>query len=129
MRISKNRQGRLRIFASGTLGVARNLQQLSEGMLSLLEIKEWVQATLDSESRLKLVEFCYKPAKLDGRAVIQIIFGDRDNEYRVWMFRKFNITYVDFIRGGVETETKLFRGPMTRNSLESISRILRRLQP
>jgi hypothetical protein len=74
----------------------------------------------------KLIKFCHKPAKSAARAVTQIVFEDGDNEYRVWVFREFNIIYVDLFRGGVEADTKLFRGPVTRRSLECISLILRR---
>jgi hypothetical protein len=36
-----------------------------------------------------------------------------------------NIIYVDDFHEGVESDAKLFRGPLTRHSLESISNILR----
>jgi hypothetical protein len=37
-----------------------------------------------------------------------------------------NIIYVDAFHEGVESDSTLFRGPLTRHSLESISNILRR---
>jgi hypothetical protein len=61
--------------------------------------------------------------------MLQIVFRDDGNEYRVWIFRELNIIYLDALHEGVEAETKLYRGAITRSSLESISRILRRLQP
>ena len=96
-------------------------------MLSLEEIKEWAD-TIEAESTLKLIKFCHKPAKPAGRAVTQIVFGDGGDEYRVRIFREFNILYVDAFHKGVEADSKLFRGPITRRSLKSISRILRQLQ-
>jgi hypothetical protein len=96
-------------------------------MLSLEEIKEWAE-TVEAQSTSNLIKFCHnsKPAH---RAVTEIVFSDGVNEYRVWIFREFNMIYVDVLHKGVEADTKLFRGPLTRRSLESISRILRRSQP
>ena len=98
------------------------------GMLSLEEIRNWGDSVA-AESTFKLIEFCHKPAKPAGRAVTQIVFGDGGNEYRVWIFREFNIIYVDALHKGVQADSKLFRGPITRCSLECISRILRRSLP
>ena len=95
-------------------------------MLSLEEI-EWAD-TIEAESTLKLIKFCHKPAKPAGRAVTQIVFGDGGNEYQVWIFREFNILYVDAFHKGVEADSKLFRGPITGRSLACISWILRRSQ-
>jgi len=92
------------------------------------EIRNWADA-ITTGSTLKLLKFCHTPSKRAGRTVAQIVFVEGGNEYRVWIFPKFNIIYVDLFQEGVEADTKLFRGPMTRSSLESISRILRRLQP
>ena len=94
-------------------------------MLSLEEIKNWADA-IAAESTLKLIKLCHKRAKPAGRAVTEIVFADGASEYRVWIFREFNMIYVDVFHKGVEADTKLFRGPLTRRSLESISRILRR---
>jgi hypothetical protein len=94
-------------------------------MLSLEEIKEWV-GTIEAQSGLNLIKFCIKPARTAHRVVTEIFFADGANEYRVWIFREFNMIYVDGFHKGVEADTKLFRGPLTRRSLESISRILRR---
>ena len=97
-------------------------------MLSPEEIRGWA-AALEAESTLKLVNLGHKRAKPSGRAMPQIVFRDDGNEYRVWIFRELNIIYLDVLREGLEAETKLYRGAITRRSLESISRILRRLQP
>ena len=97
-------------------------------MLSLEEIKEWAE-TVEAQSTSTLVKFCHNPAKPSHRAVTEIVFADGLNEYRVWIFREFNMIYVDVLHKGVEADTKLFRGALTRRSLESISRILRRTQP
>ena len=96
-------------------------------MLSLEEIKEWAE-TIEAQSISNLIKFCHSPAKPTHGAVTEIVLADGVNEYRVWIFREFNIIYVDAFHKGVETDTKLFRGPLTRRSLESISRILRRSQ-
>jgi hypothetical protein len=96
-------------------------------MLSLEEIKEWAD-TIEAQSTSNLIKFCHNPAKPAHRAVIKIIFADGVNEYRVSIFPEFNIIYVDVFHKGVEADTKLFRGSLTRRSLESISRILRRSQ-
>jgi hypothetical protein len=96
-------------------------------MLSLEEIKEWAE-TIEAQSISNLIKFCHNPAKPTHRAVTEIVLADGVNEYRVWIFREFNIIYVDAFHKGVEADTKLFRGPLTRRSLESISRILRRSQ-
>ena len=92
------------------------------GMLSLEEIRNWGDSVA-AESTFKLIEFCHKPAKPAGRAVTQIVFGDGGNEYRVWIFREY-IIYVAGFHKGVQAD--IFRGPVTRRSLECISRILRR---
>jgi len=97
-------------------------------MLSPEEIRGWA-AALEAESTLKLVNLGHKRAESSGRDIPQIVFRDDGNEYRVWIFRELNIIYLDVLREGLEAETKLYRGPVTRRSLESISRILRRLQP
>jgi|SRR5215469_9591200 len=104
---------------------ASNKEHPLEGMLSLEEIKEWAD-TIGAQSTLNLIKFCNNPARPAHRAVTEILFGDGANEYRVWVFREFNMIYVDVLHKGVEVDTKLFRGPLTRRSLESISRILRR---
>ena len=110
-----------------TLGVAKNEKHPFRGMLSLEDIKNWADA-IAAESTLKLIKLRHKPAKPAGRAVTQIVFGDGVHEYRVWICREFNIIYVDVFQKGVEADRKLFRGPITRRSLECISRILRRSQ-
>ena len=110
------------------LGVAKSILHPLRGMLSLEEIKEWAK-TIEAHSTLNLIKFCNKPAKPAHRVVTQIVFAAGVNEYRVWVFREFNIIYVDAFHEGVKADTKLFRGPLTRRSLESISRILRRSQP
>ena len=96
-------------------------------MLSPEEIRNWADA-ITTGSTLKLVKFCHPPSKRSGRTVAQVIFVEGSNEYRVWVFPEFNIIYVDVLHEGVEDETKLFRGPVTRRSFESISLILRHLQ-
>jgi hypothetical protein len=106
---------------------ARNKKHLLGDMLSLEEIKEWAD-TIQAQSTSKLIKFCHNPAKPAHCAVTEIVFAAGVNEYRVRIFREFNIIYVDGFRKGVEADTKLFRGPLTRRSLESISRILRRSQ-
>ena len=88
---------------------ARNKEYLLRGMLSLEEIKEWAD-TIEAQSTSNLVKFCHNPAKPAHRAVIKIVFADGVNEYRVSIFREFNIVYVDGFHKGVETDTKLFRG-------------------
>ena len=93
------------------------------GMLSLEEIRNWGDSVA-AESTFKLIEFCHKPAKPAGRAVTRIVFGDGGNEYRVWIFREYNIIYVAGFHKGIQAD--IFRGPVTRRSLECISRILRR---
>ena len=97
-------------------------------MLSPEEIKNWV-GTIAAESTLKLIELRHEPAKPADRAVTQIVFGDGGNEYRVWIFRKFNIIYVEAFHKGVQANSKLFRGPITKYSLGCISRILKRSLP
>ena len=74
-------------------------------------------------------EILSQPSQTRHRVVTQIVSAAGANEYRVWIFREFNIIYADAFHKGVEANTKLFRGPLTRRSLESISRILRRSQP
>jgi hypothetical protein len=103
----------------------KSKKHLLEGMLSLEEIKEWAN-TIEARSTLNLIKFCNNPARPAHRVVTQIVFLDGASEYRVWIFREFNMIYVDAFNKGVEADTKLFRGPLTRRSLESISRILRR---
>jgi hypothetical protein len=110
------------------MGRARSKKHLLGGMLSLEEIKAWAD-TIEAQSTLNLIKFCNNPAKPAHRVVTQIVFAAGVNEYRVWIFREFNLIYVDVFHKGVEADTKLFRGPLTRRSLESISRILRRSQP
>lgn len=110
------------------LRVTKGARHPLGGMLSPEEIENWVDS-IAAESTLKLIELCHKPAKPVGRAVTQIVFGDGGNEYRVWIFREFNIIYVDAFYKGVQADRKLFRGPITRCSLECISRILRRSLP
>ena len=97
-------------------------------MLSMEEIRGWA-AALEAKSTLKLINLGHKRAKPSGRTMPQIIFRDDGNEYRVWIVCELNIIYLDVLHDGVEAETKLYRGPITRRSLESISRILMRLQP
>jgi hypothetical protein len=94
-------------------------------MLSVEEIKEWAD-TIEAQSTLNLIKFCNNPAKPARRVGTEIVFAHGVNEYRVWIFHGFNLIYVDVFHKGVEADTKLFRGPLTRRSLESISRILRR---
>ena len=96
-------------------------------MLSIAEIKEWAD-TVEAQSISKLIKFSHNTDKPAHRAVTEIVFGHGVNEYRVWIFPEFNIIYVDAFHNGVEADRKLFRGPITRGSLECISRILRRSQ-
>ena len=110
-----------------TLGIARSKKHPLRGMLSLEEIRNWADATATGLT-VDLLKFCHTPSKRAGRTVTQIVFVEGGNEYRVWIFPVFNIIYVDLFQEGVETDTKLFRGPIARSSLESISGILRRLQ-
>ena len=97
-------------------------------MLSLEEIRNWADA-IATDPTLKLIKFCHKPSKRVGRTVTQIVFGEGGNQYRVWIFPEFNIIYVDILREGVEDDAKLFRGPVTRSSLECIFVSLRCSQP
>ena len=94
-------------------------------MLSLEEIKKWAD-TIEAQSTSNLTKFCHKPARPGHRAVIEVVFADGVNEYRVCISRELNIIYVDASHEGVESDSTLFRGPLTRHSLESISNILRR---
>jgi hypothetical protein len=112
------------ILANRSTGTS-NKKRLLGGMLSLEEIKEWAD-TVGAQSTSNLIKFCHNPAKPAHRAVTEIVFADGVDEYRVWIFREFNIIYVDAFHKGVEADTKLFLDPFTRRSLESISRILRR---
>jgi hypothetical protein len=95
-------------------------------MLSLEEIKEWAES-IEAQSISNLIKFCQNPAKPSHRAVTEIVFADGANEYRVSIFREFNIIYVAGFHKGVQAD--IFRGPITRRSLECISRILRRSLP
>ena len=99
-------------------------KDLVGGMLSLEEIKKWAE-TIEAQSTSNLTKLCLKPARPSHRAVIEVVFADGVNEYRVWISRELNIIYVDDFHEGVESDAKLFRGPLTRHSLESISSILR----
>jgi hypothetical protein len=110
------------------MGRGEEQKHLLGGMLSLEEIKKWAD-TIEAQSTSNLIKFCHKPARPAHRAVIEIVFADGVNEYQIWIFRELNIIYVDAFHEGVESDSKLFRAPLTRNSLESISRILRRSQP
>ena len=94
-------------------------------MLTLQEIKKWAD-TIEAQSTSKLTKFCHMPARPGHRAVIKVVFADEVNEYRVWISRELNIIYLDACHEGVESDSTLFRGPLTRHSLESISSILRR---
>jgi hypothetical protein len=93
-------------------------------MLSLEEIKEWA-GSIEVQSTSKLIKFSHDAARSAHRAVTEIIFGNGVNEYRVWIFREFNIIYVDAFHEGAVSDTKLFRGPVTRRSLEAISMLLK----
>lgn len=97
-------------------------------ILSLEEIRTWAEM-IAAESTLKLIKFCYKPEKRTGRAVTQIVFGQGGDEYRAWIFPEFNIIYVDAFHEGVENDTTLFRGAITRRSLNFVSWILRQPPP
>jgi hypothetical protein len=66
-------------------------------MLSLEEIKEWAD-TVGAQSTSNLIKFCHNPAKPAHRAVTEIVFADGVDEYRVWIFREFNIIYVDALQ-------------------------------
>ena len=99
-------------------------RHLLEGMLSLAEIKEWAD-TVEAQSTAKLIKFSHNTDKPAHRAVTEILFGHGVNEYRVWIFPEFNIIYVDAFHKGMQSDTKLFRGPLTRRSLESISMLLK----
>jgi len=99
-------------------------KDLVGGMLSLEEIKKWAE-TIEAQSTSNLTKLCLKPARPSHRAVIEVVFADGVNEYRVWISRELNIIYVDDFHEGVESDAKLFRGPLTRHSLESITCILR----
>jgi hypothetical protein len=101
-------------------------KHLLEGMLAHEEIKEWA-GTIEAQSSLNLIKFCTNSARSARRAVTEIAFLDGANEYRIWILRELNMIYVDGLHKGVEADPKLFRGPLTRRSLESISRILRTL--
>jgi hypothetical protein len=96
-------------------------------MLSLEEIRNWADA-ITTGSTLKLLKFCHTPSKRLGRTVAQILFVEGGNEYRVWVYPELNMMYVDVLHEGLEGDAKLFRGPVTRCSLECISLILRRSQ-
>ena len=115
-------------LAPDTLWVAWSKRLYGEAMLSLKEIKEWAD-TIEVRSRLKLIKFSHDSAAHPEHAVTEIVFGEGANEYRVRIFRKFNIIYVDAFHQNIEADSKVFRGAVTRRSFESISRILRRSQP
>jgi len=102
---------------------ARN-KDLVGGMLSLEDIKKWADS-IEAQSASTLTKFYHEPAKPPHRAVIEVVFANGVNEYRVWIFRELNIIYVDAFHEGVGSDSKLFRGPLSRHSLESISSILR----
>ena len=74
-------------------------------MLSLEEIKDWAES-IEAQSISNLIKFCHNPAKPTHRAVTEIVFADGANEYRVWIFREFNIIYVDVFHKGVEGRPK-----------------------
>jgi len=93
-------------------------------MLSLEEIREWA-GSIEVQSTSTLIKFSHKDARPAHRAVTEIIFGSGVDEYRVWIFREFNIIYVDAVHQGVVSDTKLFRGPVARRSLEAISMLLK----
>jgi hypothetical protein len=93
-------------------------------MLSLEEIRAWAD-TIEAQSTSKLIRFSHDPARPAHRAVTEIVFGKGVNEYRVWIFREFNIIYVDAFDRGAMSDAKLFRGPATRRSLEAISMLLK----
>ena len=93
-------------------------------MLSLEEIKEWANM-IEAQSTSKLIKFSHDPARSAQRAVTEIVFEDGFNEYRVWIFREFNIIYVDAYQKGAVSDTKLFRGPAIPRSLEAISMLLK----
>jgi hypothetical protein len=114
-------------FSGSYAGSCKEIKHLLRGMLSLEEIRNWADA-IATESTLKLIKFCHTPSKRAGRTVTQIVFIESGNEYRVWIFPELNLIYVDVLHEGVEDDTKLFRGPVTRRSLESISLVLRRSQ-
>ena len=92
---------------------ARN-KDLVGGMLSLEDIKKWADS-IEAQSASTLTKFYHEPAKPAHRAVIEV----------VWISRELNIIYVDAFHKGVVSDSKLFRGPLSRHSLESISSILR----
>lgn len=117
------RNAYLRSLFENALG-ARN-KDLVGGMLSLEEIKKWADS-IEAQSTLKLAKFCHKPATRGHRSVIEVVFADGLNEYRAWMVHELNIIYVDVFREQAESDSKLFRGPLTRHSLESISSLLTR---
>jgi hypothetical protein len=96
------------------LGVAKSPKHPILGMLSLEEIKNWGDSVA-AESPFKLIDFCHNPAKPAGRAVTQVVFGDGGDEYRVWIFREYNIIYVVGFHKGVQAD--IFRGPLTRRSM------------
>jgi hypothetical protein len=99
-------------------------KHLLGSMLSLEEIKAWAD-TIEAQSTSKLIRFSHDPARPAHRAVTEIVFGKGVNEYRVWIFREFNIIYVDAFDRGAMSDAKLFRGPATRRSLEAISMLLK----
>jgi hypothetical protein len=82
------------------MGRAKEQKHLLGGMLSLEEIKKWAD-TIEAQSTSNLIKFCHKPARPAHRAVIEIIFADGVNEYQIWIFREFNIIYVDAFHEGV----------------------------
>ena len=93
-------------------------------MLSLEDVIEWAN-TIEAQSTSKLIKFSHNSSRPANRAVTEIVFGDGVNEYRVWIFRELNIIYVDAFHKGAASDAKLFSGPLTRWSLESISMLLK----
>ena len=98
------------------MGRAKEQKHLLGGMLSLEEIKKWAD-TIEAQSTSNLIKFCHKPARPAHRAVIEIVFVDRVNEYQIWIFRELNIIYVDAFHEGVESDSKLFRRSLTRKKI------------
>ena len=78
---------------------ARSKKHLHEDMLSLEEIKEWAD-TIEAQSTLNLIKLCNNPPTPAHCAVTEIVFSDGVNEYRVWIFREFNMIYVDVFHKG-----------------------------
>jgi hypothetical protein len=77
------------------------------GMLSLEEIRNWGDSVA-AESTFKLIKFCHKPAKPAGRAVTQIVFGERRQRIPSLDFPRIHHLLAGFQKG---VQADIFRGP------------------